>query len=42
MSSYYHVDEVLTSMSIGEALTTLLNENGQPTMLCVLLLCCLK
>jgi hypothetical protein len=35
ISKYYRVDELLTHLSIGEALVTLLNENGQPTMLCV-------
>ncbi len=35
ISEYYCVDELLTHLSIGEALVTLLNENGQPTMLCV-------
>ncbi len=38
ISTYYHVDELLTNMSIGEAFVTLRNENGQPTMLCVLFL----
>jgi hypothetical protein len=37
ISEYYRVDELLTHLSIGEALVTLLNENGQPTMLCVFL-----
>jgi hypothetical protein len=35
ISEYYRVDKLLTNLSIGEALVTLLNENGQPTMLCV-------
>ena len=34
-SDYYSVDQLLTNMSIGEALVTLLNEQGQPTMLYV-------
>jgi hypothetical protein len=42
ISQYYRVDELLTHLSIGEALVTLLNENGQPTMLCVFLLILLR
>ena len=41
-SQYYRVDELLTHLSIGEALVTLLNENGQPTMLCVFILILLR
>ncbi|MFK7900113.1 MAG: helicase HerA-like domain-containing protein, partial [Cyclobacteriaceae bacterium] len=38
LSDYYKTDEVLTSLGIGEALITALNEKGIPTMLAATLL----
>lgn len=38
-SSYYDIDETLTSMGIGEALITVLNEKGVPTPLVQTLVC---
>lgn len=37
-SKYYDIDEMLTSLGIGEALITALNEKGQPTPLVATLL----
>ncbi len=38
-SKYYDTDELLTSLGIGEALITALDEKGQPTPLIATLLC---
>lgn len=38
-TSFYKTDELLTQMGIGEALVTLLNENGIPTPLVHTMLC---
>ncbi|MBA2407507.1 MAG: DUF853 family protein [Chitinophagales bacterium] len=38
-SSYYQTDEMLTSLGIGEALVTALNEKGIPTMLVATMIC---
>ena len=39
ISEYYDVDELLTSMGIGEAAVTVLSEKGNPTPLVATLLC---
>ncbi|MDP3312717.1 helicase HerA-like domain-containing protein [Lutibacter sp.] len=41
-SEYYDVDEVLTSLGIGEAFISVLNENGIPTPLAATMLCAPK
>ncbi|MBA2406962.1 MAG: DUF853 family protein [Chitinophagales bacterium] len=38
-SNYYQTDEMLTSLGIGEALVTALNEKGIPSMLVVTMIC---
>lgn len=38
-SEFYDIDELLTSMGIGEAAVTVLNEKGNPTPLAATLLC---
>lgn len=38
LTDFYKVDELLTSLGIGEAAVTVLNEKGNPTMLCATLL----
>lgn len=42
VSDFYKTDEVLTSLGIGEALVTALNEKGVPTPLAATLLCAPK
>src|SRR4030095_5930375 len=39
MSNFYDVDDLLTSLGIGEAAITVLNEKGNPTPLAASLLC---
>ena len=39
MSEYYDIDDLLTSMGIGEAAVTVLSEKGNPTPLAATLLC---
>ncbi|MDQ3021711.1 MAG: DUF853 domain-containing protein [Bacteroidota bacterium] len=39
MSEFYNIEELLTSMGIGEAAVTVLSEKGSPTPLCATLLC---
>jgi DNA helicase HerA-like ATPase len=39
LSSFYKIDELLTSLGIGEAAVTVLNEKGNPTPLASVLLC---
>jgi len=39
LTDFYAVDELLTSLGIGEAAITALNEKGNPTMLTATLLC---
>lgn len=39
MSEFYNIEELLTSMGIGEAAVTVLSEKGNPTPLCATLLC---
>ncbi|MCJ7554810.1 MAG: DUF853 domain-containing protein [Ignavibacteriaceae bacterium] len=39
LSDYYKTDEILTSLGIGEAAITALNEKGNPTPLAATLLC---
>ncbi len=38
LTDFYKVDDLLTSLGIGEAAITALNEKGNPTMLCATLL----
>lgn len=38
LTDFYKVDDLLTSLGIGEAAVTVLNEKGNPTMLCATLL----
>lgn len=38
-SEFYKIEELLTSLGIGEAAVTVLNEKGNPTPLCATLLC---
>lgn len=39
LTDFYKTDELLTSLGIGEAAVTVLNEKGNPTMLSATLLC---
>lgn len=39
ITEYYHTEDLLTSLGIGEALITVLNEKGNPTPLAHTLLC---
>ncbi len=39
LSDYYQIDDLLTSMGIGEAAVTVLSEKGNPTPLAATLLC---
>jgi hypothetical protein len=39
LSDYYNTEELLTSLGIGEAAVTVLNEKGNPTPLAAVLLC---
>jgi len=39
LSEFYRIDELLTSLGIGEAAVTVLNEKGNPTPLAAALLC---
>jgi hypothetical protein len=39
ISEYYHIDEVLTTLGMGEALFTALDERGNPTPLAHTMLC---
>lgn len=39
ISKYYNTEEVLTSLGMGEALITVLNEKGSPTPLAATMLC---
>lgn len=38
-SEFYNIEELLTTLGIGEAAITVLNEKGNPTPLCATLLC---